>query len=70
MTVCLTDYTKRLHSSLTEFSVTACLTDLMDAFHWGCIDLRNLYVEVCNIFAVFQNVLYMAVNCAKFEKKS
>ena len=44
----------------------------MDAFHWGCIDLRNLYVEVCNIIAVFQkfNVLYMAVNCAKFEKKS
>ena len=33
------------HSSLTEFSVTACLIDLIDAFHWGGIDLRNLTTE-------------------------
>lgn len=30
-----------------------------------------MVVEVCNIIVVFQNnVLYMTVNCAKFEKKN
>ena len=47
------------HSSLTEFSVTACLIDLIDAFHWGGIDLRNLTTE--GSYILFRDITFISL---------
>ena len=47
------------HSSLTEFSVTACLIDLIDAFHWGGIDLRNLTTE--GSYKFFHDITFISL---------
>ena len=47
------------HSSLTEFSVTACLINLIDAFHWGGIDLRNLTTE--GSYKFFHDITFISL---------